>query len=553
MQITALIPAYNPDSQLVRVVEGLSSSGITDIVVVDDGSQDLSQPIFSAIEKFPKVTLLRHAVNLGKGAAIKTGLNYIYIYFPDYIGVVTLDADGQHLTEDILNVADTLLIHPENLVIGARWFDNEVPLRSKFGNIATRFLFKLLIGQKLTDTQSGLRGIPMDFIPFLLKIDSNGYEFELDMLLASKYSGRHIIERKIQTIYTDGNKSSHFNPLLDSMKIYFVLFRFIFTSSITAVIDYTVFLLMFSFTASLISSQVAARMSAMVFNYSAVRKLVFYSEKKHSQTFPRYATLVFASGFISYLMISVIIKYTLLNVITAKVISELTVFIANFAIQRDFIFTHNRDKTCTDWDRYYCKPYKTATFTRKITEGILHRLIRQYVPHENIAFSICELGGANSCFYEGIKYQYNPAQYLIIDNNELGLERFSQRIDCNDSVILKNEDILNLGKCQTLDLVFSVGLIEHFGIDDTKKAIAAHFQLLKPQGIAIISFPTPTLLYRITRFLFELLGLWIFHDERPLRREEVANTINKFGTILYDKVIWLIFLTQRIVVVKNNN
>jgi glycosyltransferase involved in cell wall biosynthesis len=189
MPIAALIPAYNPDLQLVRLVEALSSSSFAAIVVVDDGSRDPSQSIFREIEQFPRVTLLRHAANLGKGAALKTGLNHVYCRFAGYRGAVLLDADGQHLVQDALKVAAQLGRFPDSLVMGVRTFDREVPLRSRIGNELTGFLFRILTGSCLRDTQSGLRGVPLQFIPHLLKIDSNGYDFELNMLLACKHTG----------------------------------------------------------------------------------------------------------------------------------------------------------------------------------------------------------------------------------------------------------------------------------------------------------------------------------------------------------------------------
>lgn len=344
MQVTAFIPAYNPPDKLIPLVRELSASDFSSIVVLNDGSDSTCDPIFKEIESIEKVTLLQHAVNLGKGAAIKTGLNFIYCHFPQHIGVVTIDADGQHLTVDALNIAQTLQDKPDSLVIGVRKFDKDVPLRSMFGNILTKKLFHILVGQKVTDTQSGLRGIPREFITKLLKIDSNGYEFELDMLLACKYSDRIIVEKEINTVYLEGNKSSHFNPILDSMKIYFVLFRFTFTSLISAAIDYTVFFLTYSLSSSLTASQVSARLVSMLFNYSAVKRLVFYSGQKHEKTFPKYVALVLISGSISLLLINLLVTYTPLKVFPAKIISELIMFIANFAIQRDFIFT--RHKQC---------------------------------------------------------------------------------------------------------------------------------------------------------------------------------------------------------------
>ena len=115
---------------------------------------------FAAAARFPNVQLLRHAVNLGKGAALKTAFNYVLCAMPDAAGVVTADADGQHAPEDIARVAEALAAQPDALVLGARAFGADVPLRSRFGNIVTRGIMHALLGRKLADTQTGLRGIP---------------------------------------------------------------------------------------------------------------------------------------------------------------------------------------------------------------------------------------------------------------------------------------------------------------------------------------------------------------------------------------------------------
>jgi putative flippase GtrA len=342
-KITVLIPAYNPTERLIGIVRGLAESGFASIVVVNDGSDAGYDPLFDAVAATGQVTLLRHAVNLGKGAALKTGLNHAFCHFRDHTGVVTVDADGQHLAEDARNVALSLRKNPDALVVGARGFDTEVPIRSRIGNWVTRHLFRFLIGQKLTDTQSGLRGIPMGFIPSLLKIPFSGYEFELDMLLACKYTGRRIVEVPIRTVYLEGNISSHFNPLIDSTKIYFVLLRFTLASLLSAVLDSALFLVVFGFSASILISQASARMVSMLFNYTAVKRAVFFSEQKHANTFPKYLTLVIVSGTVSYLLIRFLTTFFSMSVLAAKISAESLVFLANFAIQRDFIFTRHRE------------------------------------------------------------------------------------------------------------------------------------------------------------------------------------------------------------------
>ena len=107
-------------------------------MIVDDGSGPGFRDIFASVAEFPKVQVLRHAVNLGKGAALKTAFNHVAVHLPGPGGVVTADADGQHHPDDIERVARRLERHPDSLVLGSRSFGKDVPLRSRFGNIATR-------------------------------------------------------------------------------------------------------------------------------------------------------------------------------------------------------------------------------------------------------------------------------------------------------------------------------------------------------------------------------------------------------------------------------
>jgi SAM-dependent methyltransferase len=206
-------------------------------------------------------------------------------------------------------------------------------------------------------------------------------------------------------------------------------------------------------------------------------------------------------------------------------------------------------KLQTDWDLYYSKPYAATTFSRKITGNILINYIRKYTDKlDNL--SITELGGANSCFYELIEKEIAPHSYYVIDNNELGLQKLEKRLLRQNGVYLYKDNVLDLKQNLQVDLSFSVGLIEHFSLEDTKKAIKAHFEILKPDGIAIISFPTPTLLYKTVRLLSELLGMWIFYDERPITLDEVMDSAVKYGAILDTTVIYPILLTQCMLVIK---
>ena len=342
VNLSILIPAYNPGPAFPGLIRTLANSDIAALIVVNDGSGPEHDPYFAALADLPRVYVLHHAVNLGKGAALKTAMNFALYKFPGNVGVVTADADGQHDPEDILRIARLLTISPGSLILGCRRFDRHVPLRSRWGNQITRTAMRVLIGQQLSDTQTGLRGVPQMLLPGLLRIPSSGYEFELDMLIACKHADCPVVEEPIRTIYTDGNQSSHFNPLIDSMRIYFVLLRFTLVAVITAVIDNTVFFLVFKSTANILLAQIAGRLVAMTFNYNAARRAVFQARQPHQFTFLKYVLLVAVNGAISYAFLNLLMSRFLIAPLPAKLISESILFIANFAIQRDFVFTNRK-------------------------------------------------------------------------------------------------------------------------------------------------------------------------------------------------------------------
>lgn len=347
--VAVLIPAYRPNRTLPDVVSGLVRRGVAHIIVVDDGSGPAFGPVFEEVARIPvaqgqSIQVLRHAVNLGKGAALKTAFNHVLASQPDMIGVVTADADGQHEPDDIVRVCRRFTESPGALVLGSRAFAGpeaagKIPLRSRFGNNLTRRVMKLVLGQKLTDTQTGLRAIPRAMLPRLMKVPANGYEFELEMLIDAKHQAVPVIEQPIRTVYEPGNPGSHFQPLRDSMRIYFVLLRFSTISLVTAVIDNLTFYLVFHATGAIAGAQIAGRTAAVLFNYRSVRRAVFFSDQPHLILLPRYLLLVAANAAVSYAGIRLLSSFTLLGVFPSKILTESLLFIANFAIQRDFIFT----------------------------------------------------------------------------------------------------------------------------------------------------------------------------------------------------------------------
>jgi glycosyltransferase involved in cell wall biosynthesis len=219
----ALIPAYQPDNKLIMLVDELMEKNFH-IVVVDDGSGKDYNSVFRNITS--KATLISYEQNKGKGYALKTGIKYIRDNYEKCGYIVTLDSDGQHKTEDAERMCKKSFDNKDCLIIGSRAFDGKVPFKSKFGNDLTRHIFSLKSGIKIYDTQTGLRAFSCKLARYLLETQGDRYEFEMNMLLKCAEMKIPIIEEWIETIYLDGNKGSHFNPLKDSYRIYKAIFNF---------------------------------------------------------------------------------------------------------------------------------------------------------------------------------------------------------------------------------------------------------------------------------------------------------------------------------------
>jgi SAM-dependent methyltransferase len=164
--------------------------------------------------------------------------------------------------------------------------------------------------------------------------------------------------------------------------------------------------------------------------------------------------------------------------------------------------------------------------------------------------AITELGGANSCFWQAIDAAVHPRSYTAVDNNALGLGKLQERAANARGLVAVQADIFALPALQPADIVFSVGLVEHFSPERTRAAIDAHFKLARPGGLVVITFPTPTWLYRATRFMSERLGMWLFHDERPFWFSDVASAFEANGTVFQHRILWPIVLTQTLVIAR---
>ena len=174
--IPVIIPSYEPDEKLLLLLQTLGEAQLQNIILVDDGSTGESyQALFRQSREQYHCVVLQHAVNLGKGRALKTAFNYCILHFPEAPGCVTIDSDGQHTVKDMLACVETLKQYPQALVLGVRDFNQSgIPARSVFGNKCTSRVMKLLAGVAVTDTQTGLRAIPMEFMKELMNERGSG-------------------------------------------------------------------------------------------------------------------------------------------------------------------------------------------------------------------------------------------------------------------------------------------------------------------------------------------------------------------------------------------
>jgi putative flippase GtrA len=338
-----IIPAYQPNEALVSIVKALQEDkSDRPIMVIDDGSGTRFQAIFKEVSALG-VRLLTHAENKGKGAALQTAFKAVMneAKYAECCGVVTADADGQHLPKDILRLCRALEKKPHRFYLGARDVGGaKVPLRSRFGNILTRFIFNCLSKQPVSDTQSGLRGIPRSFLPHCMNASLTGYEFELEMLLKVTEENVPLKVMSIQTVYEPGNPTSHFNPLVDSVKIYYVFLRFVAVAIASAAIDFSLFFLMFYLSGrNILAAVIFGRVISGAFNFFLNKKISFQSHGSTAKSGIKYTLLAVFLATCAYLMIK-LIHGLHFNIFYAKLFGEALLFLVSFLFQRYFIFNH---------------------------------------------------------------------------------------------------------------------------------------------------------------------------------------------------------------------
>lgn len=334
-----VLPAYQPDETLVEITDKLWPYGCR-MIVVDDGSGEEYRRIFDKVECI--CTVLRHAKNRGKGAAVKTALIYIKQKLQEREPVGIMDCDGQHLPEDMLRLLEFSKTHKGALVLGVRTVGKEMPFKSRAGNEITRIIYRRVSGVNVSDTQTGLRAFDSELTEWLLSVKGERYEYEMNVLMACARAKIPIEEVQIRTIYCDReNSTSHFRGFRDSVRIYKEILKFTLSSFSSFVLDYLLFSMLLFFlphtAAAILLANIAARVVSAFYNYSMNCRFVFHAKQK-----VKGAVWYFAlAGLIltmNNLILETFVQLFHIPVYPAKLLTECLLFVISWLVQRYLIF-----------------------------------------------------------------------------------------------------------------------------------------------------------------------------------------------------------------------
>lgn len=361
--IAIVIPALNPDDRMVALVKELKEAGFENIILVDDGSEIKNRVYFKTCKENYGCYVIRHVINFGKGMALKSAFNHILDNCPDIAGTVTADCDGQHVLKDIITCAKLTLEQPDHLILGCRRFDNrDIPLRSRFGNKFTKHFIELLCGINISDTQTGLRGMSRTLIrEHFAQTKGERFEYEMNMLLCAREHLIPIREFPIETIYLENNGSSHFNPFVDSIRIYKVFFTFMLISFSSFIFDIALYYLFGRLLSPIIGNKiqvslfglqmsllillrsVLSRLGSSLYNFTLNKNRVFHNDSKDIKILIKYYILCICQLILSSLLVDKALTFIASTTIR-KCIIDTVLFTVSFLIQREWVFKPARKK-----------------------------------------------------------------------------------------------------------------------------------------------------------------------------------------------------------------
>ena len=350
--VTIVIPALNPDEKMLQFLSDLRKRGFEKIIIVNDGSRKDTLWIFEEANTQFGCTILNHYVNLGQGRAYKTAFNY-YLGSQigggesesQSIGIIQCDCDGQHSADDVVKCAELMHSNPEKFIIGVRDFsDKSIPFRSRFGNHCTSVIFKIFCGLDLKDTQTGLKGIPNSMLTFLIETSGERFEYASSVLLEAKSKGVEFVQFPIETIYINGNETSHFNPIIDSIRIYSLILRYMLSSLTGFVMDIVIYSILIGLLENvfpdyyIVISTYISRIFLSICIFLINKKIVFHNSSSLIPTAIKFFVLCLSQATVSGLTVRFLVGIFGGGKIIIKIFVDTLLFFVSFQIQDRWVF-----------------------------------------------------------------------------------------------------------------------------------------------------------------------------------------------------------------------
>lgn len=330
------MPTLDPPETLPDMVREIAAQWAGPIVIVDDGSNN--RTVFDQLKANPRVVILHHKENLGRGEALKTAFRYL-LCETTVTGVLIVDGDGGHLVRDVFRVHREAKARPETLILGTEFASKGAPFANAPGNRLTTWVQGMLTELGFKGAKAGLCCLPKSFAETCLSIPASRYEFEIEMLSLAQKLGVAVIEVPI-VIHIKRGPVEYFRVTRDSTHAYMVFLRFSFVAVAALCVDVALFALFHYFTDAIFASTYAARFFSGVFNLLCNRSLVFHNRqpKPLMRDTILYVALAICVATASGFGVRSLSEALGWPPVVAKLIVDPCIFLFSFTAQRLLIF-----------------------------------------------------------------------------------------------------------------------------------------------------------------------------------------------------------------------